>query len=65
MFIGIFIKTVLFFGRLFPLKHGHTKGNKGKDVVEALEKVLVAPGYTFYAKYLPTSGPKSLPTTSC
>ena len=39
-------------GRLFPLKPGNPDGIKGKNLVEAWEKVLVTSGCTDYAKNL-------------
>ena len=36
--------------RFSPLKPEHPHGIKGKNLVEAWEKVLVTSGYTDYAK---------------
>ena len=48
-------------GRCFPLKPGNQDGIKGKNLVEAWEKVLVTSGCTDYAKKLRKSGPQKNP----
>ena len=57
----IFVLFSLFFlqvsGRFFPLNRRNPMVNKGTNLVEAWEKVLVTSGYTDYAISLWTYGP--------
>ena len=50
-----------FSGRFSPLKPGNPGGIKGKNLVEAQERVLVTSGWTSNAKCQSKSGPKNLP----